>query len=322
LIEAYSDRGKLTIFPCSDESLEVLLDWNDIRYGIPIYGPGALVTILGATGIWLLLPHRHGQMRREWSSLLGALFTAIAIVSLIVLCRPPAGFITAVSFYGFALTALIAAVCTITSRDPIYSALWFAAVVLATSGLFLLCGAQFLAAGTIIVYAGAIIVTFLFVIMLAQREGRATYDRMARSPGRASLTGFLVLWSVLFALQISRYVDRFDPAHPRAIDSRLIPASHLISGNMLEPNMQVTQVIKHALSNTNRIPEADPKGEILGRHVAGLGGTLFNDHLVTVELAGALLFAALIGALAIASPKPPIRPGQRTTVINPPPPST
>ena len=53
-------------------------------------------------------------------------------------------------------------------------------MVLSTSGLFLLAGAQFLAAGTVIVYAGAIIVTFLFVIMLAQMEGRA--DLRPRGP--------------------------------------------------------------------------------------------------------------------------------------------
>ena len=81
-----------------------------------------------------------------------------------------------------------------TSRNPVYSALWFASVVLATSGLFLLAGAPFLAAGTVIVYAGAIIVTFLFVIMLAQMEGKAQYDRAARAPGRATFTCFLLLW--------------------------------------------------------------------------------------------------------------------------------
>src|SRR5262249_23672071 len=43
-------------------------------------------------------------------------------------------------------------------------------------------------------------------------------------------------------------------------------------------------------------------------HVAGLGGTLFPDHLVTVELAGVLRFVALISALAIARPKPPVQP--------------
>jgi NADH-quinone oxidoreductase subunit J len=278
---------------------------------------GAIATILGATGIWLLMPHRHGQLKRKWASLIGAATTAFAIVGLVALWSPPPSFVTGVSFYGFALTSVVAAVLTITSRDPIYSALWFAAVVLATSGLFLLCGAQFLAAGTIIVYAGAIIVTFLFVIMLAQREGRATYDRMARSPGRASLTGFLLLWSILFALIASKHVDGYNTARPHEKDSRLIPGSEIVSRRQLQPGLPVSVVISHALTATNRLPEADPSGRTLGRHVAGLGGTLFTDHLVTVELAGALLFAALIGALAIATPKPPIRPGG-----TPPPPST
>ena len=98
----------------------------------------------------------------------------------------PGAFLQNAFFYAFATAALSGAILTITSRNPVYSALWFASVVLSTSGLFLLAGAQFLAAGTIIVYAGAIIVTFLFVVMLAQSEGQAVYDRMARAPGRQS----------------------------------------------------------------------------------------------------------------------------------------
>ena len=57
----------------------------------------------------------------------------------------------------------------------------------------MLASAPFLAAGTMIVYAGAIIVTFLFVIMLAQMEGKALYDRAARAPGSATFTCFLAL---------------------------------------------------------------------------------------------------------------------------------
>ena len=87
-------------------------------------------------------------------------------------------------FYIFSAAALVGGVLTVTSRNPIYSALWFASVVLSTAGLFLLASAPFLAAGTIIVYAGAIIVTFLFVIMLAQMEGKALYDRAAGPPAR------------------------------------------------------------------------------------------------------------------------------------------
>ena len=52
---------------------------------------------------------------------------------------------------------------------------------------------RFLAAGTVIVYAGAIIVTFLFVIMLAQMEGKALYDRASRAPGKRDLHLLLAL---------------------------------------------------------------------------------------------------------------------------------
>jgi NADH-quinone oxidoreductase subunit J len=51
--------------------------------------------------------------------------------------------------------------------------------LLGTAGLLLLAGAQFLAIATVVVYAGAILVTFLFVLMLAQPEGRAAYDRVS-----------------------------------------------------------------------------------------------------------------------------------------------
>ena len=113
---------------------------------------------------------------------------------------PPGPFLPTVFFYIFSAAALVGALLTVTSRNPIYSALWFASVVLSTTGLFLLASAPFLAAGTIIVYAGAIIVTFLFVIMLAQMEGKAVYDRAARSPGAATFTCFLLLWCLIYSL--------------------------------------------------------------------------------------------------------------------------
>ena len=56
----------------------------------------------------------------------------------------------------------------------------FALVVLSSCGLFLLQAAPFLMAATIIVYAGAIVVTFLFVIMLAHQEGPSDADYRSR----------------------------------------------------------------------------------------------------------------------------------------------
>jgi NADH:ubiquinone oxidoreductase subunit 6 (subunit J) len=103
-------------------------------------------------------------------------------------------------FYIFAIAGLAGSVLMITSRNPVHSALWFAAVVLATTGLFVLLGASFLAAGTIIVYAGAIIVTFLFVLMLSQADGPSDENDRTREPLIGTLAGFAFTGLLLFAL--------------------------------------------------------------------------------------------------------------------------
>ncbi|MET0392845.1 MAG: NADH-quinone oxidoreductase subunit J [Chitinophagaceae bacterium] len=62
--------------------------------------------------------------------------------------------------------ALFGAMMVITSRNPVYSVLWLILTFFAISGHYILLNAQFLAVVNIIVYAGAIMVLFLFVIML------------------------------------------------------------------------------------------------------------------------------------------------------------
>ena len=80
--------------------------------------------------------------------------SALAVVLFATFWKPIGSYLSGGFFYAFGLASVIGAVATITSKNPIHSALWFASVVLATAGLFLLAGAQFLAAGTMIVYAG------------------------------------------------------------------------------------------------------------------------------------------------------------------------
>ena len=96
---------------------------------------------------------------------------------------------------------LISAVLMITSKNPVYGALWFALVTLCVCGLFLLQSAPFLAAASIIVYAGAIIVTFLFVMMLAQQSGANSYDQASRQPFIASVIAFTLLGMLLITFQ-------------------------------------------------------------------------------------------------------------------------
>ena len=163
------------------------------------------------------------------------------------------------------------------------------------AGLFLLAGAQFLAAGTVIVYAGAIIVTFLFVIMLAQMEGKAVYDRAARAPARATLTCFLLFWCLIYALgpltrqPVTRGRARRPPSRP---PTRACP------GQLTSPN-PTSSSEDHPPSLTGACPAdlvacTTPTGTEKP-NVAGLGESLYTDHLVTVGLAGVLLFVALSG---------------------------
>ena len=69
-------------------------------------------------------------------------------------------------FYALSAFAIVSAIMVLISKNPIHSVLWLILVFFAISGHYILLNAQFLAIVNIIVYAGAIMVLFLFVIML------------------------------------------------------------------------------------------------------------------------------------------------------------
>ena len=74
--------------------------------------------------------------------------------------------ITTISFILLSLMAVLGAVMMLASKSPVKSILWLIVVFFAISGHYILLNAQFLAVVNIIVYAGAIMVLFLFVVML------------------------------------------------------------------------------------------------------------------------------------------------------------
>jgi NADH-quinone oxidoreductase subunit J len=73
-------------------------------------------------------------------------------------------------------------------------------VLLGTAGLFLYQGAQFLSVATVVVYAGAILVTFLFVLMLAQPEGQAYYDRVSWEALLSAATGAVLVGMLMMVM--------------------------------------------------------------------------------------------------------------------------
>jgi NADH-quinone oxidoreductase subunit J len=74
--------------------------------------------------------------------------------------------VTQILFWLLSVVGLFSALMVITSKNPVYSVLWLIGTFFAISGHYILLNAQFLAIVNIIVYAGAIMVLFLFVIML------------------------------------------------------------------------------------------------------------------------------------------------------------
>ena len=103
-------------------------------------------------------------------------------------------------FWSFATLALGSALLCVTRRSPVASALWLVLAMFSLAGLYVILDAQFIAAVQVMVYAGAIMVLFLFVIMLLNL-GHETSTDMLGWPGRifgVVLTAVLIteLWVI------------------------------------------------------------------------------------------------------------------------------
>ncbi len=111
--------------------------------------------------------------------------------------------ITQILFWLLSVMALFGAMMVITSKNPVYSVLWLILTFFAISGHYILLNAQFLAIVNIIVYAGAIMVLFLFVIMLMNlnKESEPTKNRWLKFAGAVS--GGCLLLVIVAALRNS-----------------------------------------------------------------------------------------------------------------------
>lgn len=214
-------------------------------------GLGAL---LAAAALWLSLPRATQRGR------IAGLVLGIISLGLFAAQFPRLGdWLDDGMFVILATLTVLAAAASMTFRNPVYCAIWFAIALLGTAGLFFFQGAQFLGAATVVVYAGAILVTFLFVLMLANPKGEAYYDRVSWEAWITAPAAAVLL--AVLTISLSRSLPAA-PASPHAAAD-------------LEQNILASQHMAH-----------------LGRH-------LFSEYLIAVEIAGTLLLVALVGAVAI-----------------------
>jgi NADH-quinone oxidoreductase subunit J len=236
--------------------------------------PPVLILILcaaAAVATVLLLPGRREATIRRVG---GALLLVVGVIFAALLFRTAAGSPGQgpnYYFWPFAAVAVGSAVRVVTHPRPVYSALYFVLTTFASAGLFVLLWAEFMAAALILIYAGAILVTYVFVIMLAQQAtgaGTTTaavteYDTVSREPVAAATVGFGLMAVLLFVV-----MDKAAPIAP-----------------VVEGGAQTAKLIA-----------AGESTQSVGRH-------LFEHHLVNLELAGLILTLATVGAIVIARRK-------------------
>jgi NADH-quinone oxidoreductase subunit J len=119
-----------------------------------------------------------------------------------------------IAFGVIALVMLYSAVRVVTTRNVVHAALYLVIVLAGVAAVFLLAGAEFIAATQVLVYIGAIVVLFLFGIMLTR--ARLGEDEMERSEqrGMAALVAVLLAAVTGYALVDGFENTRFDVAAP------------------------------------------------------------------------------------------------------------
>jgi NADH-quinone oxidoreductase subunit J len=162
-------------------------------------------------------------------------------------------------FYLFGLIAIASALLFVTRKSPVSAALWLVNTMFSLAALYVLLDAQFIGAIQVLVYAGAIMVVFLFVIMLLNL-GRAEGTTDARSIGwklTAGAVGLAIL-AEIFALTKSK--TPINLTLPQGYAARQIEATGVL---------------------------------------APIAGPLFNEYLLAFEVTSILLLAAVVGAVVL-----------------------
>ncbi len=183
-------------------------------------GQIAIIALLAIIGFLLLLPRPQARWVTLGTASLIAAVSGLGAWLYTTFGKPMPDLIGTVLFGFFSVGALGFGSVLVTQRNPARGAIAFAFVILSTCGLFLLLAAPFLMAATVIIYAGAIIVTFLFVLMLSQNDGPSDENDRSREPRLGALAGFAFTGLVLFSLYLGSPI-------PASADTSKAPAASL-----------------------------------------------------------------------------------------------
>ena len=275
-----------------------------------------IATVVGALGLLLVLTARAQQARIG-----GGIIGLAGLAWLFVLAGELPGSVEGVAaevfFLIFALIAIASAVQMVVQQRPVYSALFFVLVVMSVCGVLVMLEAFFMAFSLVIVYAGAILITYMFVLMLSQQasdsehEGeRPAYDRKPRDPVSAVFVAMLCMGIVVAATfsglqELAPAADASDqlqadvallqklPEQVRRdvesagvvfeLGASLDESVYAVDGEVVYRTAEGTQV------------SLDPPG-----NTSHVGWSLVASFPASLELAGVILLMAMFGAVVLA----------------------
>jgi NADH-quinone oxidoreductase subunit J len=166
-------------------------------------------------------------------------------------------------FYLFGIVAIASALLFVTRKSPVAAALWLVSTMFSLAAMYVMLDAQFIGVIQVLVYAGAIMVVFLFVIMLLNL-GRPEELADVRGLGWRLAAGAvgLVILAQIFATTRPAVVERF-----RVADG----------------------------PTARRLAQQDV--------IAPVAAPLFNEYLLAFEVTSVLLLVAIVGAVVLAKPR-------------------
>ena len=165
------------------------------------------------------------------------------------------------TFYYMAFASVASALLAVTRKNPVHSMLWVLVLFLHVAGIFLLLDAEFLAAVQVIVYAGAILIFYLFVLMLLDLPGEEAGPRFGNHWPFAAAVGL----SFAAMVWLARIVT------PDSIGGGFAPAASRIAA------------------------EGPPPGSL-----SKIGMALFGPFALPFEMASLVLLAAIVGSVVLA----------------------
>src|SRR4051812_48957478 len=122
--------------------------------------------------------------------------------------------VTEILFYILSLMAIFSGICVIFSKNPVFSVLYLIVTFFCIAGHYILLNAQFLAAVHIIVYAGAIMVLFLFVIMLLNLNKETEPHKSIWLKGTAAVASGSLLIVLVGALKNAENIKATNAFNP------------------------------------------------------------------------------------------------------------